>query len=849
MIYLAQFIDIKNLHTYDVKFTTNSGTGSRELQLNGDQPVVIQTEADTLFDPIKTQSATIQIVSDGYLFDLYSTGYDVSVEIKKDNAVIFKGYVTPNIYQQDWNNISIITVQCISEIAALKYKDYNTIGSKRDIYTIYEILKHCLSSTNYNWINLIAKTALGIDNTSYRAILKNIYLDETNFFDDNEEQTPWKINAVIEEIMKIMNFSLVEDNGELFMINYTDGLDQSCFFSTYYLDDNSFEYENTNLNVTSIIPSMYYSSSNNLSLDETYSKIIVKANTYPYENVFESILDSDKWWLLDVYTKQLADIYNSMYVPSVKWSLTTDGNTTATSAYFLYFTSNTMAPNQYYVDANDNLQAWSSPHDYITSLLADPSAYQSEQTDPRYKVGVSLMKMASYDITKANLVSSLQWKDTIILYTGLNNFNGDFVSSSDWDDYKLRCLNYISDNFSTYTLANNFIPSNYLLKFESEQDVIVSNNSYLTINGSICINDIEYEGSAAEYSRNGNFKKPISYMLNDTSYGLDDDKREYYGFPILDVQLRVGNKICCSYVVTEGQDAYMTVNYKWCTPQEVTQNPDYEPYITIPVGTDTFSYFKFYDITNTCDWRLGLENGKGFAIPMKAEDNLSGKLSIYIVGPNVMAYVRYLETFNDFKKLPTTVPTYTVARNPGNIWGNGWATSWLTYNVSYHGTFPNTVLIQELAIDIKEVKYYSITDAATKKNSNNKKTDQQYENILNAGNVNDAKEIECKINTQDQSKFRSFSSLLKEVDDEYDYISKMTMDGTNWRIQENNVVQTMTEHYSQPKVIFECDLQGCDFTNYELLEHTGINNGVKMIVNKQTKNLRETDTELQLVQI
>ena len=861
MIYQGQFIDINNEHLYDVKFVTPSGAGSREinprnsnpvLAFSGEEPCVIETEADELFAPLKCQSAKIKLASRGFLFDLYSTGYDVTAEVKKNNTSIFKGYVTPCIYQQDYDLISTVSIECISTIAVLKYKDYETIlpNNQRGIYTVYEILKHCLAGSAYTSFTTITKAQVGIDNTLYNDFLKHIYLDETNFFDDNEEQTPWKTLEVIEEIMKILGLSLVEDNGNLWLINYKDGMNASCLNVCYDMTDDSVSYESSYIAIDSIQPSMYHSSSNGMSLDDTFQKVIVKANTYPYENIFETILDADQWQLLDVYNTSLSSIYNTMNVPSVKWKF----GDKATQAYFLYFKSAQMSPYQYYINNNDALvlESYDYSNAYIDALLVQPTIVTddgviSPTIDKRYKVGVALMKMASYDISKATLVSSLTWKNHIVLYTGLANFN---LAGTTDSALKTRVMNYLSSNFMVWSSTNNYLPKNPFLKFESASNIIISSDSYLVINGNICVNDVEYEGSVREeWQANENFKKPQGYLLSDPKYDVEENEREYFGFPALIVQCRVGDKICCSKVTTSGVNAYRKLDYEWATVDQIASGMSgYVPYVTIPVGTDSFGFYRFHEITNTCDWRLGLDNAKGFAIPMMKSAGLHGKLQIYIVGPDDSLYSRYVSSVS---KLPTTQKqVITVYRNPADVFNNpAWSDLALTYGLNYIGTYPNCILIQDLSVDIKEVKYYSFTDTQKKK-ADNKKTDHQYENMLNASNVNDSKSIECKINTQDLSKFKSFSSLFKLVSSDYDYIQKMSMDGgLNYRTQENNVIDDMKNHYTSPKVIFECDLKGTDFSSVQMMANYYMSGQPKMFVNKQTKNLKEASTDLQLIEI
>ena len=91
MIYTGEFADINNKYKYQVTFETKSGSGNQEIQLSGEDPIIIRQNGDKLFDPIKTQSATVKIVSAEYLYPLYNAGYNVSVTIKRKNYNKRKG--------------------------------------------------------------------------------------------------------------------------------------------------------------------------------------------------------------------------------------------------------------------------------------------------------------------------------------------------------------------------------------------------------------------------------------------------------------------------------------------------------------------------------------------------------------------------------------------------------------------------------------------------------------------------------------------------------------------------------------------------------------------------------------
>ena len=169
---------------------------------------------------------------------------------------------------------------------------------------------------------------------------------------------------------------------------------------------------------------------------------------------------------------------------------------------------------------------------------------------------------------------------------------------------------------------------------------------------------------------------------------------------------------------------------------------------------------------------------------------------------------------------------------------------------------PSCIVIQDLKFDIEEVTYHTYSDTVLKK-ADNKKTDHEYENIININSVIDSEEIECKINTQDLEKCRSFSSMLYKYNNEWQYINTMTenapsansQDGT-YRIQEDNIVQNYVNHYSSPKVIFDCDLNRMTIVKpTDLYTCDEVKSSIYMMPNTQEKNLKMSSNKLQLIEI
>ena len=72
MIYSGEFYSTNEI-LYEIRITTNSGNQTKSITLGG-TPIEVSMDADgkILYAPAKYQSATINIITPDYNFDIYS---------------------------------------------------------------------------------------------------------------------------------------------------------------------------------------------------------------------------------------------------------------------------------------------------------------------------------------------------------------------------------------------------------------------------------------------------------------------------------------------------------------------------------------------------------------------------------------------------------------------------------------------------------------------------------------------------------------------------------------------------------------------------------------------------------
>ena len=136
-----------------------------------------------------------------------------------------------------------------------------------------------------------------------------------------------------------------------------------------------------------------------------------------------------------------------------------------------------------------------------------------------------------------------------------------------------------------------------------------------------------YNNSLSPYVQE---RSPWKYKYNYTSSGDRSDK--YMKLPILECEMTVGDK----RLIETNIDQYGKSTFKWVKIGEEPIGIDNEPITTFSLGVnpkigDCIIGTEF-DLQNTIDPFMNID-GKGTAIPIKASDKLSGKITFKILGP------------------------------------------------------------------------------------------------------------------------------------------------------------------------------------------------------------------------
>lgn len=117
--------------------TNNSRTTTYEIgtEASGiyftDDPVEIEDETNDVFDVILSQSAKISLLVSGFVSDFFRLNVlDAKVNITCAGRLVFAGYIEPQVYSQDFNEIyDELELNCIDALSALQYSQYKGVGT------------------------------------------------------------------------------------------------------------------------------------------------------------------------------------------------------------------------------------------------------------------------------------------------------------------------------------------------------------------------------------------------------------------------------------------------------------------------------------------------------------------------------------------------------------------------------------------------------------------------------------------------------------------------------------------------------------------------------------------------
>ena len=329
-LYTGQFKSIQKDKLYTVQLDCSSHTDVPVPITLGPSPFTTTMDggSNTIYNPVKYQSATVQVVADEYYFDFYAS-YPTQNTVKlidPSSNVVFTGYISPCVFDAPYNFVTESwDVECVDGLSTLKNFDYTPADSSaRGFISFAKLIHNCLFKCGcYN--HFFISKALRISDMDSSGGFKtydNMFISEANFFD--EDDNPMKVNEVLEEVCKFIGVSAVAEGEDVYFMDYDAIKAGTNTYWRYDISTNiigidaSYTTSSTSISrskALTISKDSYSSTGARLSMDSVYSKVTVRDSLYAVGSIIPSMFEDE-------------DLVNAYYVDedNQNWNYTLDAS-------------------------------------------------------------------------------------------------------------------------------------------------------------------------------------------------------------------------------------------------------------------------------------------------------------------------------------------------------------------------------------------------------------------------------------------------------------------------------------------------------------------------------------------
>ena len=142
--------------------------------------VVSGTDEDFMYTPIRTSTATINVLDSDLLLDLYSINNQYApVKFYKNGVLEWTGYIKPEQFTQPYvpytQNVSVECVSALSTLENISYKE------NEGFISVWDLMKLLVKSTNGGYRGIYIPWVYGKDSSMANNVLDEMLLSESNF--------------------------------------------------------------------------------------------------------------------------------------------------------------------------------------------------------------------------------------------------------------------------------------------------------------------------------------------------------------------------------------------------------------------------------------------------------------------------------------------------------------------------------------------------------------------------------------------------------------------------------------------------------------------------------------------
>ena len=301
MIYQSEFTALNGI-SYKVEINTPSGSGTKQFTLGG-SPFITSMDSDgkTIYSPIKSTGATIEMVTPDLPFDLYSgqsTAIKVTLTNTTANKVEWVGYVTPCAYDMGFDEErETIEIECVDGLAVLKDIVYRS--ANKDVDAFLNVVFKCLKRSGV-FKNLYITDNIQMTANGSESIMSKIRISEANFFDSKDSETQpddtvaWSCYDVLFEICQYLGYTITAVGEDVYILDYDALVKGRTKYFKYSLTGSTIGSPSTvNLSHSHhIVGSSYAENGTKVSLDEVFNQVTVVDDFTEIDSLVDGLNDS-----------------------------------------------------------------------------------------------------------------------------------------------------------------------------------------------------------------------------------------------------------------------------------------------------------------------------------------------------------------------------------------------------------------------------------------------------------------------------------------------------------------------------------------------------------------------------
>lgn len=287
LIYTLPFAS-KDGKVYEVKIEREGYTG-KVTELKGQtSPFTVTIDSEEfIYTPTRFSTATMAIFGGDYLQDLFSTDYRMHrITLYANGVAVWCGFIKPELYTQDYSSDKFnLEINCYSAMSVLEFVEYKQAGEERGFVSLWSLLKKCVEESRGLYTAIYIPHVYGVSKSEYNNWnnpLERMMVSEQNFFD--EDDNPMSLKEVLEEIMKLMNWTCADWNGELFFID-VDNEDGEYYKYTSEMSSYT-QVQADGINVQDI---GFAGNDHTLDILPGYNKASIRCSNYPVGDALPKI--------------------------------------------------------------------------------------------------------------------------------------------------------------------------------------------------------------------------------------------------------------------------------------------------------------------------------------------------------------------------------------------------------------------------------------------------------------------------------------------------------------------------------------------------------------------------------